>query len=304
MPSSLRSTPVSVSPITVPSIAVSSINRVLRASTVTLLSLLTLGLLYSPAFSQTPPAATTEAASANRPVLRIGSQGESVTELQAMLKLLGYYKEVVNGSYQQSTADAVSAFQQSIGLDADGVVGSETWNRLLPPSPNASTTASTSPAPAPAPSPAPSPTPAPTPFPTPSPTPTPAPAPSPTPSPTPTPTPFPTPSPTSAPIPSPTPTRPTNLPATPPADSGTNTGASSETDSNSTSIDLPTLRPGMRGSAIERLQERLQALGFYDGEVDGIFGAQTQAAVEVAQRNFGLEPDGVVGPATWGALLR
>ncbi|WP_348247165.1 peptidoglycan-binding domain-containing protein [Leptolyngbya sp. GB1-A1] len=278
MPSSLRSTPVSVSPITVPSIAVSSINRVLRASTVTLLSLLTLGLLYSPAFSQTPPAATTEAASANRPVLRIGSQGESVTELQAMLKLLGYYKEVVNGSYQQSTADAVSAFQQSIGLDADGVVGSETWNRLLPPSPNASTTASTSPAPAPAPSPAPSPTPAPTPFPTPSPTP--------------------------APIPSPTPTRPTNLPATPPADSGTNAGASSETDSNSTSIDLPTLRPGMRGSAIERLQERLQALGFYDGEVDGIFGAQTQAAVEAAQRNFGLEPDGVVGPATWGALLR
>jgi peptidoglycan hydrolase-like protein with peptidoglycan-binding domain len=60
----------------------------------------------------------------------------------------------------------------------------------------------------------------------------------------------------------------------------------------------------MWGSAIERLQERLQTLGFYDGEIDGIFGAQTQAAVEAAQRNFGLDPDGVVGPATWGALLR
>jgi peptidoglycan hydrolase-like protein with peptidoglycan-binding domain len=60
----------------------------------------------------------------------------------------------------------------------------------------------------------------------------------------------------------------------------------------------------MRGSAVEGLQERLKAIGFFSGAIDGVFGTETQAAVQAAQRNFGLEPDGVVGPATWLALLR
>ncbi|NES81421.1 MAG: peptidoglycan-binding protein, partial [Moorea sp. SIO2B7] len=30
----------------------------------------------------------------------------------------------------------------------------------------------------------------------------------------------------------------------------------------------------------------------------------TKAAVQAAQRKFKLEPDGIVGPATWNALLR
>ncbi|MBE9177564.1 peptidoglycan-binding protein [Oculatella sp. LEGE 06141] len=60
----------------------------------------------------------------------------------------------------------------------------------------------------------------------------------------------------------------------------------------------------MQGPAVSRLQERLQATGFFDGAIDGIFGPQTQAAVRAAQRNFQLDPDGVVGPATWTALLR
>lgn len=38
--------------------------------------------------------------------------------------------------------------------------------------------------------------------------------------------------------------------------------------------------------------------------VDGIFGAQTEAAVRRFQEVFGLEPDGVVGKATWYALVR
>ena len=38
--------------------------------------------------------------------------------------------------------------------------------------------------------------------------------------------------------------------------------------------------------------------------VDGIFGAQTEAAVRRFQEVFALEPDGVVGKATWYALVR
>ena len=38
--------------------------------------------------------------------------------------------------------------------------------------------------------------------------------------------------------------------------------------------------------------------------VDGIFGSQTENAVRTFQRIFGLTPDGIVGPATWYALVR
>ena len=38
--------------------------------------------------------------------------------------------------------------------------------------------------------------------------------------------------------------------------------------------------------------------------VDGIFGSRTEASVRTFQRVFGLSPDGIVGPATWYALVR
>jgi peptidoglycan hydrolase-like protein with peptidoglycan-binding domain len=38
--------------------------------------------------------------------------------------------------------------------------------------------------------------------------------------------------------------------------------------------------------------------------VDGIFGSRTEAAVRAFQEIFGLEPDGIVGKATWYALVR
>ena len=38
--------------------------------------------------------------------------------------------------------------------------------------------------------------------------------------------------------------------------------------------------------------------------VDGIFGPRTEATVRAFQRIFGLSPDGIVGPATWNAVVR
>ena len=38
--------------------------------------------------------------------------------------------------------------------------------------------------------------------------------------------------------------------------------------------------------------------------VDGIFGSRTEASVRAFQRIFGLNADGIVGPATWYALVR
>lgn len=39
-------------------------------------------------------------------------------------------------------------------------------------------------------------------------------------------------------------------------------------------------------------------------DVDGIFGSRTEASVRAFQQIFNLEPDGIVGPATWYALVR
>lgn len=192
----------------------------------------------------TPVSPASQPAAGTRPILKIGDRGESVSELQAMLKLLGFYNGAVDGAYQEGTATAVSAFQRAAGLTADGIAGTATWNRLLPAANNVVTPVTPV-------------TPRPSPV-----TPTPV-----------TPTPV-TPTPTNPAVPQPT------------------------------TVSLPILRLGMRGSAISQLQQRLRRLGFFDGAVDGVFGTETENAVKAMQRNFGLDADGIVGLATWDALLQ
>lgn len=171
----------------------------------------------APGFAQAPV----------RSILRVGAQGTEVTELQSTLKLLGYYAGSVNGVFEENTDRAVKRFQEAAGITADGVVGTETWNRLFPssepvavnPPPRREPTATRRPEPEP-------------------------------------------------------------------------TG------------EFPILRRGARGEAVRGLQSRLRAIGIYNGEVDGVFGQGTEAAVKAAQGKFGLEADGVVGGATWAAILR
>lgn len=165
-----------------------------------------------------------------RPMIRVGSQGATVTELQSTLQLLGYFSGSVNGVFEESTDRAVRRFQQAAGVTADGIVGNETWSRLFPAS-----------------------------------------------------------EPSSAPV-AQTPSQTSDVrPVRPePAPTGT----------------FPILRRGARGEAVQGLQNRLRAIGVYDGEIDGVFGAGTEAAVKAAQVKFGLGVDGVVGSATWAAILR
>lgn len=164
-----------------------------------------------------------------RPAIKLGSRGSEVIELQAALKLLGFYTGTVDGIFSQSTARSVSQFQEAAGLPPDAIVGQDTWNRLFPATPSA--------------------------------------------------------------IENPIANDPVN------ADN-------SEINPQVQSTNFPVLRRRMRGAAVRDLQERLRAKGFLRVRADGVFGPQTQAAVKAAQRQYQLPADGIVGRATWEALLR
>lgn len=64
----------------------------------------------------------------------------------------------------------------------------------------------------------------------------------------------------------------------------------------------PVIRSGATGEAVTRLQERLKALGYYTGTVDGQFGPGTRTAVTWFQQQNGLAADGIVGPDTTEVL--
>ncbi|PLZ87778.1 peptidoglycan-binding protein [Fischerella thermalis CCMEE 5198] len=256
--------------------------------------------------------------SINRPNLQLGSQGQPVSELQAALKLLGYYTGAVDGNYNQATAKAVSQFQQAAGLSPNGIVDAITWQRLFPGEAIASSTASTTSIANSASN-------------------------------------FPVPThilnnstttttqtannstatttqiANNSTVPT---TTPEPKPATPPKQTtSTNSQKKTVTQSSSTrtqpntrtqstkrtqpnphfekipgvqytSKGYPILRLGMSNVEVRRLQMRLRKLGYLESAADGNFGEATEAAVKTLQRRYGIEPDGVVGGETWEILLR
>ena len=65
-------------------------------------------------------------ASSSSSLLKEGSKGDDVRQLQTKLKDLGYYKGSVTGNFGSLTAQAVMDFQRKNGLSADGVAGKKT----------------------------------------------------------------------------------------------------------------------------------------------------------------------------------
>lgn len=64
------------------------------------------------------------------PVLRIGSRGASVVDLQQRLRNMGFDPGPIDGIFGQRTQLAVIAFQRSRNLVPDGIVGVATWTAL------------------------------------------------------------------------------------------------------------------------------------------------------------------------------
>lgn len=59
---------------------------------------------------------------------------------------------------------------------------------------------------------------------------------------------------------------------------------------------------GSRGETVRQIQQKLKRWGYYKGSVDGVYGAQTLAAVKHFQRKNGLTADGKAGPKTLAAM--
>lgn len=135
------------------------------------------------------------------PILKRGSKGPEVRELQEALVELDFKPGEVDGVFGVYTESAVKAFQKWTKLSADGIVGPDTWEKI------------------------------------------------------------------------------------------------DDADKSD-----PTLREGSTGVAVRGLQRRLIAAGFGVDDIDGRFGAQTQAAVRAFQERHELDVDGIAGPQTWERL--
>ena len=59
---------------------------------------------------------------------------------------------------------------------------------------------------------------------------------------------------------------------------------------------------GSRGDEVIQIQTKLKRWGYYNGNIDGIYGSQTQEAVRYFQRKNGLTVDGIAGSKTLVAM--
>lgn len=82
---------------------------------------------------ETPASTTTQTASEviSMQTLRKGDKGTQVKVLQWLLNENGYNAGTVDGIFGANTQNAVKAFQKAAGLSVDGVVGKNTWGKLL-----------------------------------------------------------------------------------------------------------------------------------------------------------------------------
>lgn len=64
-------------------------------------------------------------------VIKFGDRGNEVSYLQAKLFDLGFYRYEIDGIFGHQTNFAVLAFQKSVNIKQDGVVGMMTWSQLV-----------------------------------------------------------------------------------------------------------------------------------------------------------------------------
>ncbi|WP_051556446.1 C40 family peptidase [Alkalihalobacterium bogoriense] len=74
---------------------------------------------------------STQSALTTTSVLRFGSRGKQVEELQLRLKQEGHFNHEVTGYFGRITTDAVKAYQRKHKLKVDGIVGPQTLSSLL-----------------------------------------------------------------------------------------------------------------------------------------------------------------------------
>lgn len=170
-----------------------------------------------------------------------------------------------------------------ISLTAAAIAGATAWALLSPKAAAPETRAVASAAPAPSP---------PTVAPVPSPTPAPVAAPDPEPVQT-APAPAPPPVPVAEARPPAVPDRSARPAADPPAREPIDLTAHRQT----------LLRPGSQGPAVAALQSELIRKHGYPLSVTGEFDEPTERVVREFQAHMGLNVDGLVGPATWSALI-
>ncbi|MBD0343846.1 MAG: transporter substrate-binding domain-containing protein [Coleofasciculus sp. Co-bin14] len=62
------------------------------------------------------------------------------------------------------------------------------------------------------------------------------------------------------------------------------------------------LQLGSQGTKVKELQSRLKQLGYFKGEIDGVYEKTTELAILEFQKSLNLTTDGIVGSSTWENL--
>ena len=64
-------------------------------------------------------------------VLKFNSKGVLVEYVQSLLNTLGFSNLNIDGIFGSKTKEAVINFQRNFWLTPDGIIGKNTWNKLL-----------------------------------------------------------------------------------------------------------------------------------------------------------------------------
>lgn len=64
----------------------------------------------------------------------------------------------------------------------------------------------------------------------------------------------------------------------------------------------PILGYGNSGETVADVQSFLREQGYYNGQIDGVYGSETREAVRTFQEDQGLFGDGIIGNQTWDAM--